>query len=318
MNEIIEALRPFAVPIWIVAYVVIGLLARWIILGVISRSVEGIVSGVKRKRGVNETQQLKVSPIAAVRTVQRARTIGSVLSNFVTVVIAIVVIVLILGKAAPDVLTSLSLLSAALGAGLGFGAQRIVGDVLNGVFMVMEDQLGVGDSVDIGGTSGVVESVGVRITQLRDVQGTLWFIRNGDVQKVGNNSQGWNRAIIDLAVPYGIDRRRVEELMLRESLALAREREWFDRFIEDPTLWGVESISAEAIVLRLVAKVRPDQRSDVERALRARLQDALKAEGIELPALNTIVVDAKGAVTVQPVTSYAERSRLQQESGDAS
>src|SRR5690606_10611373 len=104
------------------------------------------------------------------------------------------------------------------GAGLGFGAQNIVKDVLNGFFMVIEDQLGVGDVVDLGPATGVVESVGIRITDIRDVNGTLWHVRNGEIVRVGNLSQGWARAIIDLAVPYDTDTDEAQQLILTTAL----------------------------------------------------------------------------------------------------
>lgn len=301
-SDVAAALAPFESLLWILAYIVAGVLAHWILRGLIHRFVEEIVSGVKRRRGVNDTQAIAVrSPINAVRTVQRARTIGSVLQNLVSVVIVVVVTVLILAKIDPGILASLSLLSAAVGAGLGFGAQRIVGDVLNGLFMVMEDQLGVGDDVDMDLAAGVVERVGVRVTQVRDVHGTLWFVRNGEVKRVGSDSQGWNRAIIDLAVPYEQDIDRVKDVMLAAAMTLTADPDFADQLIEDPTIWGMETLSADAVVVRLVVKTRAGQRWGVERELRARLQDAFKREGIELPALNTIVFNGPNGFGVGPV-----------------
>ena len=195
--------------------VLFAVLARWVLLVAIHRVVTQIVSGVKKTQNVDDTQSLNVSPIAAVRTVQRTRTLGSVLTNIVNVLVVVIAILLVVTELNPDILTSFALLTAALGAGLGFGAQNIVKDVLNGLFMVMEDQLGVGDVVDLGPATGVVEAVGIRITQVRDVNGTLWFVRNGEILRVGNMSQGWARVIIDLAVPYKTDVEAVQAEMLR-------------------------------------------------------------------------------------------------------
>ena len=296
-TSLTTALAPFDIPITIVFYILGAFVVRWVLLRLIDRSVKQIVSGVKKKRGVTDTQALSVrSPLAAVRTVQRTRTIGSVLTNIVNVVIVVTLIVMIISKIDPGILASLSLLSAAVGAGLGFGAQRIVGDVLNGLFMVMEDQLGVGDDVDMGVASGVVEKVGVRVTQVRDVYGTLWFVRNGEVQRVGSNSQGWNRVVFDLAVPYSIDRHLIEQLLLRAAKEVANDPEWLDHFIEEPAVWGLQTLSNEAVVVRLVARVRPGVRGYVEREIRARTQDLLKREGIELPPLNTIVFDGPNGI----------------------
>ena len=301
-SDVTTALAPWSTLLWIIAYVLGGVLLHIVLRGAIRRFVDGIVSGVKRRRGADDTQAIAVkSPLTAVRTVQRTRTIGSVLQNLVTVALVIIVTVLVVAKIDPGILASLSLLSAAIGAGLGFGAQRVVGDVLNGLFMVMEDQLGVGDDVDMGPASGIVEKVGVRVTQIRDVHGTLWFVRNGEVTRVGSNSQGWNRAIIDLAVPYEEDVERVKATMLAAAAELASDPDWLDRFIEEPSVWGMETLSADAVVVRLVAKTRAGQRWEVERELRARLQAAFKAEGIALPPLNSIVFNGPNGLGVGPV-----------------
>lgn len=301
-TEVQASIAPFETLLWVVGYLIGGVVLHWILSRVIRRSVEEIVSGVKRRRGATDTQAIAVrSPLSAVRTVQRTRTIGSVLQNVVTVVLSIIVIVLCVNRVDPNLLASLSLLSAAVGAGLGFGAQRIVGDVLNGLFMVMEDQLGVGDEVDVEHAIGIVEKVGVRITQVRDVHGTLWFVRNGEIARVGSNSQGWNRAIIDLAVPYAEDVERIKQVMVRGAAQLASEPDWMEKFIEEPNVWGMETLSAEAVVVRLVAKTRAGMRWEVERALREYIQAEFKKEGISLPALNTIVFNGPNGLDVEPV-----------------
>lgn len=291
VNNVWTWLEPW---IWVAGYIIGGILLRLILHFFIRRFVNRVVSGAKKRKGVDDTQELIVkSPLAAVRTVQRARTLGSVLTNIVTVVIVVVVIILVIGRLAPNVLASLSLLSAAVGAGLGFGAQRIVGDVLNGLFMVLEDQLGVGDEVDMGEAYGIVEKVGIRVTEVRDVYGMLWFVRNGEVARVGSNSQGWNRAIIDLAVPYGIDQRRVQKVMIDAAKEMHADPEWSEMFFEEPQIWGLETVSAEAVVVRLVAKTKAGEKWGVQRELRARIQEAFKTHDISLPPLNMIVFNSE-------------------------
>ena len=252
--------------------------------------VAQVVSGVKKTQNVDDTQALNVSPVAAVRTVQRTRTLGSVLTNIVNVLVVVIAVLLIVNVIDEKILSSFALLTAALGAGLGFGAQNIVKDVLNGLFMVMEDQLGVGDVVDLGPATGVVEAVGIRITQVRDVNGTLWFVRNGEILRVGNMSQGWARVIIDLAVPYKTDVDAVQAEMLRVAVEMATNPKWRSRVLEKPEIWGLESISEEAIVIRIVIKTRTMAKDDVARELRMRLKKALDAMGIELPSLTSIVL----------------------------
>lgn len=283
--------------IQVIVIVVVAVLLRLILAFVIKRVVERVVSGVKRKQQVDDTQALSASPVAAVRTVQRARTLGDVLGNIVTVAISIFATLSILFTIAPQVSGAFSLITAALGAGLGFGAQNIVKDVLNGLFMVVEDQLGVGDIVDTGQATGVVESVGIRITQIRDVNGTLWYVRNGEIIRVGNMSQGWARVIIDLAIPYDADIDAVQERMLATANELATTPKWRSMVMERPELWGLESISTDALVVRIVMKTRTSARDDVARELRLRLKKTLDAMGVKLPSLHTVVLTGMDGAT---------------------
>ncbi|GAB3389032.1 hypothetical protein GCM10027568_10750 [Humibacter soli] len=274
----------------IVIIILIAFLIAWVMHFVIRRIVRRIVSGVKNKQNVDDTQALTASPIAAVRVVQRTRTLGTVLSNIVNVTIVIIAIVACVNVADQNIFGSLALLTAAIGAGLGFGAQNIVKDVLNGLFMVMEDQLGVGDVVDLGPATGIVEVVGIRITQIRDVNGTLWFVRNGEILRVGNMSQGWARVITDLAVPYDSDVEAIQDRMLQVANELATTPKWRARIVERPELWGIESVSAEAIVLRIVVKTRTTAKDDVARELRLRLKTALDEMNVTLPSLSSVVL----------------------------
>lgn len=316
MQEFWDSVVAWFGPFWPLVQVVVILAGAWllnrILKVVIRRSVGRIVDGVKKKRGVQDTQLLALrSPLESVRTVQRTRTIGQVLSNLVGVTIFVVAVFWSIGVISPNFLASLTVLSAALGAGLGFGAQKIVGDVLNGMFMVIEDQIGVGDEVDMEHAKGIVESVGIRVTQVRDVHGQLWYVRNGEIQRVGNNSQGWNRAIIDLAIPYHVDRDRAQQVMVEAAMEAYHDVAWMEKIIEEPTIWGLQTLSAEAIIVRLVAKTLPGERWSVERELRARIQDAFKREGIMLPPMNTIIFDGVNGSTVTKGTGVADRQDLQ-------
>ncbi|PJJ71914.1 small conductance mechanosensitive channel [Diaminobutyricimonas aerilata] len=282
--------------------IIIAILAvvRIILHFVIRAVVDRIVNGFKRRQNVEDTQSILASPLAAARTVQRTRTLGAVLSNIVTTVVVVIGLLMVLTTVVPNVTSAFALITAALGAGLGFGAQNIIKDVLNGLFMVIEDQLGVGDVVDLGPATGVVETVGIRITQVRDVNGTLWFVRNGEILRVGNMSLGWSRVILDLAVPYEADVDTVQQRMLETANELAADPKWRARVVEKPEIWGIESISAEAVVVRLVVKTRSGVKDDVARELRVRLKRSLDEMGVRLPALNTIVLSGfEGAASVK-------------------
>jgi small conductance mechanosensitive channel len=314
-----ERLLEFGGVILRIVGIIIGVVVTaWILRVIIRRVVDRIVNGAKKNARVDDTQALDRSPLAAVRLVQRTRTLGTILQNIVNVVLVIVALVWIAGIVAPNALASLTLLTAAVGAGLGFGAQNIVKDVLNGIFIVAEDQIGIGDVVDLGLATGIVEFVSVRITHVRDVNGTLWYVRNGEITRIGNMSQGWSRVIIDLAVPVDADIDDVEKAMLGAAKALAKEQKWRSRIIEQPEIWGLESISGDALVIRLVMKTRSSAKDDVARELRVRLKRAIDDLGLTLPQLNSIVLTgAEGAQSVRgahppktkptPVTTATER-----------
>jgi small conductance mechanosensitive channel len=284
---------------WILVIVAVTLVLRWLLHFVLRSIVNRIVNGVKKREGAEDTQALLVSPLAAVRLVQRTRTLGSVLGNIVNIILFIVALLLVVNQIDATILGSFALLTAALGAGLGFGAQNIVKDVLNGLFMVVEDQLGVGDVVDLGPATGIVESVGIRVTQVRDVNGTLWFVRNGEILRVGNMSQGWARVIVDLSVPYEVDVDAVQDRILATAQDLAQNSKWRSRIVEKPEIWGLESITTDALVIRLAMKTRSASKDDVARELRLRLKKNLDEMGVHLPGLNTpVLAGFEGAASI--------------------
>jgi small-conductance mechanosensitive channel len=284
-----DAIATFEVPIKIVLAIVFAGILRWVLLLVNRRIVRQIVTGVKKRQRTDDTQAIMSSPMVANRVVQRTRTMGSVLDNLATWAIAALALIYILqtlGASITAVVASVGF----IGVALGIGAQATVKDLLNGLFMVFEDQLGVGDIVDLGVATGIVESVGVRVTTLRDVNGTLWFVRNGEIERVGNMSQGWARVIVDLAVPYETDVDAVEAKLLETMVTMASSTKWRSQIIEKPEVWGLETISAEALVIRLVMKTRTNAKDDVSRELRMRLKNALDEMGVRLPSLNTVVL----------------------------
>ncbi|QKJ19327.1 mechanosensitive ion channel family protein [Microbacterium hominis] len=274
----------------ILGIVVGAIVVAWILRLVIRRVVSRIVNGAKSRASVTDTMALERSPLASVRLVQRTRTLGSILQNITGVIVVIIAFTLIVYVIAPDTLASFTLLSAAIGAGLGFGAQNIVKDVLNGIFIVAEDQVGIGDVVDLGLAAGIVEYVSVRVTHVRDANGTLWYVRNGEITRIGNLSQGWSRVILDLSVPADADLDAVEKTLLDTSKALAKDAKWRTRIVEHPEVWGLESIDGDALVVRLVMKTRANAKDDVARELRVRVKRALDAEGIAIPQLSSVML----------------------------
>jgi len=288
------------VPLTVILIVVGAVVVRWLLLVILRRSIERVVSGVKKTHNVEQTQELASAPLRAARIVQRTRTLGTVINSSLTVVVLSAAFVLILDVLGVPVLGILGA-AGVVAAGLAFGAQNLVRDVLNGMFMVFEDQFGIGDVVDLGVATGTVESVGVRITSIRDINGTLWHVRNGEILRVGNKSQGWARVIIDLPVPYTVGLDEVKDVVLTTAKQLTTDPAWRRKILENPEIWGVESVTAEAIVLRLVIKTRSADQWDVARELRMRVKLALDKFGVSVPSLNRMILDPQRTINATPL-----------------
>ncbi|MFM6967868.1 MAG: mechanosensitive ion channel family protein [Microbacteriaceae bacterium] len=171
----------------VIGIIVAAVIARFVLQAAGSRIIGQVVSGVKRAADVTETTQLRDTVHAQARIVQRTRTLGSVLGSLTNWALGIVATILVLSELGFEV-TAIIAGAGILGAGLAVGAQDIVRDVLNGIFMVFEDQIGVGDKVNLGEVEGTVEEVTIRVTKIRDKEGSLWFVRNGQIQRVASKS----------------------------------------------------------------------------------------------------------------------------------
>ncbi|MEG3627686.1 mechanosensitive ion channel family protein [Streptomyces poriticola] len=216
------------------------------------------------------------------RREQRARTIGSVLGSIVSVVLFVVGVAMVLdqiGIALGPLLAG----AGVVGLAIGFGAQSLVADYLAGMLIMVEDQYGVGDCVDLGEAVGEVEHVGLRLTQVRDLNGGLWHIRNGEILRVRNDSQEWARAVLDVAVAYDADLDEVYRVLEETGLAMRQEPAFADVLLEDPAVWGVQSLDADGVLVRLAVKTVPLQQWGVTRELRRRVKEALDTAGIDIP-----------------------------------
>lgn len=276
----------FELPLRVLAIIAGALLLRWLLTALIRRVVRQVVSGAKRRQGTDDTSVLLASPLAQARVVQRARTLGGVLGNLVTWAVWIVASTLLLDALGVN-LTAVLAGAGLVGAIIAFGAQTVIRDLVNGLIMVFEDQYGVGDIVDLGPASGIVESVGARITRLRDGHGTVWFVRNGEVLRVANQSLGWARVLLDITVPADAPTEPAEHAVLKAAQELARTPQWRAEILEPPQLWGVQEVVAGATVLRLVLKTRSGAMEDVARELRGRAVAALQRAGIAVQSLHT-------------------------------
>ena len=274
----------------ILLIVVVGVLLRWLLHRLITRLSDRIASGETGVAPGDDQSQgrtrrrtaLLESPLIGERRAQRARTIGSVLKSLSTGVVGVVVVLMILSELGVDV-GPLVAGAGILGVALGFGSQALVKDFLSGIFMVLEDQYGVGDVVDLGEASGSVEAVGLRVTRVRDVAGTVWYVRNGEILRVGNKSQGWARAVLDVAVAYGEDVARVQDILRAVGQELHADPDWARLVMEEPEVWGVEELAADSVVVRLVVKTVPLEQWGVARELRRRIKARFDREGVEIP-----------------------------------
>jgi len=213
------------------------------------------------------------------RRKQRVRALGSILINASSVIIFAIAGVIVLGDLGIN-LAPLLASAGVVGIAVGFGAQNLVRDYLSGIFMMVEDQYGVGDVITIGDATGSVENVTLRITRMRDVNGIVWHIRNGAIEQVGNESQGWARAVIDFPVPYDPDLGVINTVLSEAAQALWDDPAWRAVMLEPPEVWGAQEISSEEVIMRIVVKTAPLRQWGVEREMRARVKAALDAAGI--------------------------------------
>jgi small conductance mechanosensitive channel len=222
------------------------------------------------------------APALSERRAQRAQTIGSVLKSLATFLIFGIAFVMILGEVGVN-LGPIIASAGILGLAIGFGAQNLVKDFLSGMFMMLEDQYGVGDVVDLGEATGKVEAVGLRVTTIRDVNGTVWYVRNGEVLRVGNSSQGFAVAVVDLPIGHQTNVEEATELARKVVIAAVDEDGLKADTIEPPEVLGVEKVTAESLTLRITVKVRPGRQWAVQRTLRAKIKTAFDDAGVEPP-----------------------------------
>jgi small-conductance mechanosensitive channel len=170
-----------------------------------------------------------------------------------------------------------------VGIALGFGAQSLVSDYLSGVFMVFEDQYGVGDEVDLGEAIGTVEAVSLRVTRVRDVNGTVWYVRNGEIVRVGNMSQNWARSVIDVSVAYHEDLAHVRRVLDDVAHDMWEDEDYKGVIIEQPSVWGVQELGIDGVLVRVALKTAPLEQWAVAREMRQRIKARFDHEGIEIP-----------------------------------
>ena len=271
-----------AKPFKIVLILVVAAIAYQLIGRVIRRIVASVLNA---SHHLGELGEAIPGPLMAPppdpRALQRAETVGAVLRSIARVAIVFFAVVTILGEFGVD-LGPLLAGAGIVGIALGFGAQTLVRDFLSGFFMIVEDQFGVGDVIDVGEESGVVEGVSLRTTRIRDVDGTLWHVPNGQILRVGNKSQQWSRALLDIQVAYDADLDEARRIIKQVADEVRRDPVIGPSMLEEPEVWGIESFGPTGVAIRLVVKTRPSDQWKVLRELRARIKVALDQAGVHL------------------------------------
>ncbi|WP_438870648.1 mechanosensitive ion channel family protein [Paractinoplanes bogorensis] len=269
-------------PLRIIGIILIALLIRWLIHRAIDRlttstsraSMPALLKPLKEKVSATAEEGQFIPE----RRRQRAEAIGSVLRSFISAVIFTMAALLVFGELGFN-LGPLLASAGIVGVALGFGAQSLVKDLIAGLFMLLEDQYGVGDTVDVGEATGVVETVGLRITTIRDGRGVLWYIRNGEIVRVGNKSQGWAMVVID--IPIGFVRSEEAIGVMRDAAeAVANRTDHQTEFLEPPDVVGVEQLTVDGATIRTIAKTTADGQLAVQRDLRRALMEALDSSGL--------------------------------------
>jgi small conductance mechanosensitive channel len=272
---------PARILLIVVLAAVVRALAHRGIRRLTDRTAAGAVPTILRPLRNRAAQSDAVEPLTERRT-QRAEAIGSVLRSFASIVFLGIGVVLVLGELGINLAPILAS-AGVVGVALGFGAQNLIKDFIAGIGIILEDQYGVGDVVDLGEASGTVEAVGLRITRVRDVNGVVWYVRNGEILRVGNKSQGYAQVVIDMPVAHDTDLERCRKVMQKVADALYAEEEWADVLLAEPESLGVEQITAEGVFLRLIVRTTNVDQWRVGRELRMRLKERFVAEGFRTP-----------------------------------
>ncbi|MFP5318496.1 MAG: mechanosensitive ion channel family protein [Acidimicrobiia bacterium] len=277
------------------ARILLILILTWVAARVAKRGLRRFARGLGHVRA-DVTSAIDKSPGTLLRTSsatterasQRAETVGSLLGSVASFILWTIGVLMTFSELGLD-LGPLLAGAGIVGIALGFGAQNLVKDFLSGIFMLIEDQYGVGDVIDAGPASGTVEGVSLRTTRLRDVEGNVWHIPNGTIARVANKSQQWSRALLDVQVSYGTDTEKAVDVIKRVADTTWTDEKWSESIVEEPEVWGVEDLAADGVTIRLVVKTKPLMQWKVQRELRRRIKETFDVEGIEIPFPQRVV-----------------------------
>ncbi|ULR50684.1 mechanosensitive ion channel family protein [Streptomyces deccanensis] len=302
-----------AIGLRVLLIVVIAAVLRVVVRRAITKLIDRMNRSVPGVEGTTPT--LGGLLVNVERRRQRSQAIGSVLRSVASFLILGTAALMILGTFEINLAPLLASAGVA-GVAIGFGARNLVTDFLSGVFMILEDQYGVGDTVDAGVASGEVIEVGLRVTKLRGDNGEIWYVRNGEVKRIGNLSQGWATAGVDVTVRYDEDLDKVRRTLTEVGEAMSKEEPWNELLWGPIEVLGLDDVLLDSMVVRVSAKTMPGKALTVERELRWRIKKAFDAADIRIvggvPATAPDATDDPTAAVAAP-SVYANTASPQSE-----
>jgi len=251
---------------------IIGILIGLVILSQISRWSVGWVERLIPEK----------DPVQAAEVKKRAQTLGNTLRDALLVIFSFVALLMILGELGIQLGPLLA--TAGIGAlAIGFGAQSLVKDVINGFFIILENQYRIGDAIEVAGVSGLVESLTLRRTVLRDLEGRVHIVPNGEIKIVSNLSKEWARSVLDIGISYREDLDRVIDVLSRIGKEMESDERFKEALLEPFHILGVERFGESQLVVRMAVKTAPLKQWEVSRELRKRIKNRFDEEGIQIP-----------------------------------
>lgn len=271
--------EPLRIALTILIAVVLTIVVRRVIRRVVARAI----ARSEAKHLVEADRDGYLAPgVRATRMKQRAQAIGTLLISVLLLLIwinAVLIVLQLLGINITPLLAS----AGVVGVALAFGAQTLVKDYLAGIFLIIEDQYGVGDVVQFDAVTGTIEEVALRTTRVRDFTGVIWYLRNGEILNVANRSQGWSLAIVDIPVGTATDFDVVRRVVDEVGAAFVADPEFAPKVVAPPVFMGIEVVAGDALLVRITERALPEHQIPVQRALRERLVAAFNAAGVTIP-----------------------------------
>lgn len=278
-------------PLRVVATIVGAVVAQVVITKLINRTIARSISNratqIDRREAARNLDGEGSAILLAERHAQRASAIGHLLRSIAAVIIWSIALTMVLTELHVDIGPLLAS-AGIVGIAVGFGAQSLIKDYFSGIALILEDQFGVGDVVEVDGISGTVEEVTLRVTRLRDASGVVWYVRNGEILTVANKSQGWTMATVDIPVVASADLRQVQQIVDAMGDSLFDDTERGAMLVSPPRYMGVESVNGDYSIIRIVSRTEPGLEAAGARAIRQAAREAITSAGIGMPSAEAL------------------------------